>query len=236
MSYRHAEYDDYLEGYREAQNRQIALSGETAEYFAEYKIKKLAHWLSDLASRPAAVLDYGCGDGLMTSRVPRHFPRAAVYGIDPSSKSVERARQRYPGITFACVQESALPFADDSLDLVFASGVFHHIPFAEHRALLVEMFRVLKPGGAFALFELNPFNPFSAYVFLTSPFDRHARFMFPRYSRQLLGEYGPVRVQYCSFFPRILAALRPFEPRLERIPLGAHYACIVKKGEMGKEK
>ena len=227
--YRHAEYDDYVEGYREAQSRQIALSGETADFFAGYKVGKLAHWLPDLASRPAAVLDYGCGDGLMTSRVPRHFPRAAISGVDSSSKSIERALKRYPGIAFNCVQDSRLPFADGSTDLIFASGVFHHIPFAEHRPRLDEIFRVLKPGGAFALFELNPFNPFSAYVFLTSPFDANARFMFPAYSRRLLAGYGQIQMRYCSFFPRILASLRPLEPRLERIPLGAHYALIARK-------
>lgn len=227
--YRHVEYDDYVEGYREAQNRQIALSGETADFFAEYKIQKLAAWLPEFAKREVAVLDYGCGDGLMTSRIFRHFPKAAVCGVDPSSKSVERARQRYPGITFACVQDSGLPFADGCMDLTFASGVFHHIPFIEHRSFLDEIFRVLKPGGAFALFELNPFNPFSAYVFLTSPFDANAKFMFPAYSRRLLTTYGPVRIRYCSFFPRILSGLRPLEARLTRVPFGAHYAAIVRR-------
>lgn len=229
MSYHHVEYDDYLDGYREAQNRQIALSGETADFFAEYKVRKLAAWLPDFVKRGIAVLDDGCGDGLMTSSVPRYFPKASVYGIDPSSKSIAHAQSRYSGITFACVQEHALPFADGFMDLVFASSVFHHIPADEHRAALAEIFRVLKPGGVFALFELNPFNPLSACVFWMSPFDRNARFMFPGYSRRLLAEYGSVHVYYCSFFPRIFAALRPLESRLTWLPLGAHYAAIVRK-------
>ena len=118
------------------------------------------------------------------------------------------------------------------MDLVFASGVFHHIPFRAHDEHLREVLRVLKPGGRFVLFELNPFNPASLYVFLRSPFDRNAKLMFPRYSQKLLERYGRAETKFYAFFPGFLRRLRRFEPYLEKIPLGAIYAVIVETSRL----
>lgn len=222
------EYDDYVtSGYLAAKDRQLCFTGESSDFLAEYKVRKLREWLPDFAVRPIAVLDYGCGGGWMTVFVKKYFPQAAVCGIDPSAKSIEYGREHYPEIAFECVQEAKLPFAPQSFDLAFASGVVHHIPFNEHRTYLDELFKTLKPGGKFVLFELNPWNPFSVLVFKRSPFDRNARLLYPRYAKQLLGAYGTVRTKYYAFFPRFLRWLRPLEPLLERIPLGALYASIV---------
>ena len=224
-----AEYDDYINEYRATQNKQIAIFGETGDFFAEYKVKKLAEWLPGLAAKPLAVLDYGCGDGLMASYVRRYFSNASVYGVDPSSKSIEQARANHPEVEFSSAQDVSLPFPSGAMDIVFASGVFHHIPFAAHRQSADEVFRVLKPGGQFVLFELNPFNPLTLKVFLTSPFDRNAKLMFPRYSKKFFQNYGDARIKYYAFFPHMLAYLRPLERYLTKFPIGALYACLVKK-------
>lgn len=232
----HSEYDDYVRGYRREQSRQLWLTGETGEFFAGFKVQRLRGWLPDLSERPAAILDYGCGDGLMTSYLKRFFPAAAVSGIDPSLRSIELARRRHPGIGFECVQSLELPLVSAAYDLVVASGVIHHIPLAEHRRALNGIFRVLKPGGWFFLDEMNPFNPLSAWVFNRSPFDKNARMIFPDRARRLLRGYGELSLKYYIFFPRFLSALRSLESALEWLPLGAHYACIVKKGETEKRE
>ena len=43
--------------------------------------------------------------------------------------------------------QKRLPFPDDSLDAVFTEQFFEHLPLADGRHLLCEIFRVLKPGG-----------------------------------------------------------------------------------------
>lgn len=231
MVFGHAEYDDYIEGYLAAKDRQLAFSGEASEFFARYKVEKLREWLPELADQPAVILDYGCGGGWMTRYVRDQFPRAAVTGVDASSKSIAYAREHYPDIEFTCVQSAELPFTEGTFDLALASGVIHHLPVAERRTCLDGVFRVIKPGGWFVMFEMNPFNPASVYVFKRSRFDRTAAMLLPASSRRLLSRYGRVKTKYYLFFPGFLRSLRFLEPYMAKIPFGAHYACLVRKSE-----
>lgn len=79
----------------------------------------------------AAVLDVGCGNGL----VARNLLHAKVVGIDPN-----------PGYEFG-IKGSAddLPFADNGFDMVTCFDVLEHIE-NDHQAI-AEIHRVLKPQG-----------------------------------------------------------------------------------------
>lgn len=223
------EFDDLVECYRREQNRAIALSGETEDYFAEHKVQKLQEWFPELASGAPAILDYGCNDGLMTAIVRRYFPGATVHGIDPSAKSVEYAVRSHPDIYFHMLEGRTLPFPDQSMDLVFAAGVFHHILSAERDIYAKEIFRVLKRGGHFVLFELNPWNPLTVLVFKRCPVDKGLAMIPPGSAKRFFGRYGRTETKFYEFFPRFLRALRPTERYLAKIPLGALYATIVRK-------
>lgn len=85
------------------------------------------------------ILDVGCGGGneILT-------PYQTV-GIDLSYEGLESARDIYQAVATADAQ--ALPFADDSFDIINSWDVFGHIPFEEKGAVLAEWKRVLKPGG-----------------------------------------------------------------------------------------
>jgi len=48
----------------------------------------------------------------------------------------------------ACCDASALPFADDSFDIVFGHAVLHHLP--DLAGSMAELRRVLRPGGVIA--------------------------------------------------------------------------------------
>jgi ubiquinone/menaquinone biosynthesis C-methylase UbiE len=51
-----------------------------------------------------------------------------------------------------------MPFADASFDLVVASLMLHHAGnAADRQQVLREMIRVVKPGGAIALYDMRPF-------------------------------------------------------------------------------
>ena len=223
------EFDDYIEFYRKAQGRAIAISGETEDYFAGLRVERLEAWLPELTSRSISILDFGASDGHMAAIVKERFPASRVMGIDSSSRSIEYARRSHPGLEFFVLEENRLPFGDVTVDLVYAVGVFHHIPFAEHEAVCREIFRVLKPGGAFVLFEMNPWNPVTQLVFARSAVDRHATMFSSRYAKKLLRRFGMVEVRYYAYFPRFLKFLRPLEPRLEKLPFGTLYAVIVRK-------
>jgi SAM-dependent methyltransferase len=117
---------------------------------------------------------------------------------------------------------------DASFDVAFSACVFHHIPHEEHAHWLEELRRVVRPGGMVAIFEHNPLNPLTVRAVNTCPFDANARLIRARALKRSLGLAGWQRpaVRYHMFFPRRLAALRPIEPFLTWLPLGAQYSAL----------
>jgi ubiquinone/menaquinone biosynthesis C-methylase UbiE len=228
MSHGRHEFDDLIEIYRKAQGRAIAISGETEDYFATLRARLLQIWLPEFMGHPISILDFGSSDGHMAAIVKKQFPESRVSGIDTSSRSIEYARRSHSDLEFFDFQGGRMPFQDATFDLAYAVGVLHHIPFQEHEATYHEIFRVIKPGGAFVLFEMNPWNPVTQLVFRMSAVDRHATMFSSRYASKLLRKFGLVDIRYYAYFPRLLKFLRPFEPRLEKIPFGTLYAIIVR--------
>ncbi len=106
-----------------------------------------------------SILEIGSGYG----RAPLHLSKAKnlrcekYYGIDISEPLLRRlikVKQEYdffPEAEFNLICNSAeiLPLEDNSIDLVISNCVFMHIPDAQLRNLLADIFRVLKPGGIF---------------------------------------------------------------------------------------
>ena len=100
-------------------------------------------------------LDIGCGTGLLAARLATRGFR--VTGIDHSEAMLELARARLLGgaldarVTLQTGDVRALPFDDETFDLVTCTGVLHHLP-AIDRAL-VEAHRVLRPKGVLCIAE-----------------------------------------------------------------------------------
>ncbi len=104
----------------------------------------------------ACIADLGCGSGVFTS-----FLRELGFrpiGLDISPKLIALGRNRYPGVEFLEGDAEHLPFPSSSLDGVLLSGLVHHFP--DPSRCVAEVFRVLKPGGAFVAFDPNRMNPF----------------------------------------------------------------------------
>src|SRR6516165_1686391 len=118
--------------------------------------------------RPGAqIADLGCGSGVFTNLL-RKLDFNPV-GLDISPKLIARARQKYPELEFLEGDAEHLPFPSSSLDGVLLSGLVHHFP--DPSACANEVFRVLRPGGAFVAFDPNRMNPFMyLYRDHSSPF------------------------------------------------------------------
>ncbi len=101
---------------------------------------------SDLG-RFSSVLDFGCGVG----RVIRHLrsrPNLALAGCDYNPQLVEWCRRHLSFGTFAVNSLSpTLPYADKQFDLIYGFSVFTHLGIDLQRPWLVELARVLRPGG-----------------------------------------------------------------------------------------
>ena len=208
-------FDRYAADYESMHAKSIALSGESPVYFADYKVKCLQRLGID---RSAAVLDYGCGTGNLTTRLVGAF--AEVHGYDPSLKSLEAARDRSPGATFHS-EHAGIP--DDHFRCAVLSGVLHHVPREQRVALMQTVRSKLAPGGCAFVFEHNPWNPLTRHAVATCPFDDDAVLLWPREAKQLLNAagYARVRLDYVMFLPRFLAVFRPLEPLLHWVALGA---------------
>ena len=95
----------------------------------------------------------------------------------------------------------------------------------------MSVFRRLRPGGLFALWENNPWNPGTRYVMSRIPFDRDAVPLAPPEARRLVRACGfeVLRTDFLFLFPRALRLMRPLEARLSRLPLGAQYQVLCRR-------
>jgi ubiquinone/menaquinone biosynthesis C-methylase UbiE len=228
-----AEFDKFAAEYREIHAANIKLSGESPEYFAEYKIVDIAAELARANGfANARVLDFGAGVGYSVPFFRRHLPGARVTCLDVSRRSLEiGAAQHGSNADFAHFDGRSIPFAAEHFDVALASCVFHHIPHAEHVELLRELRRVLKKDGALFVFEHNPLNPLTRHAVNTCAFDENAELIGARAMRARVAAAGfsSARVKYRIFFPALLRALRPLERRLTWLPLGAQYYVLARR-------
>lgn len=223
-------FDTYADDYDAALAEGLSASGESRDYFARERLRWLAGQLSGRGVQPRTVLDFGCGVGAATPFWREFFPEAALLGVDVSARSLEVARRQYgsPEVQFQTLAERV---PDGSRDLAFCNGVFHHIPPAGRAAALAYVHGSLAPGGLFAFWENNPWNPGTRYIMHRIPFDRDAVLISPPHARHLLTAAGfqILRTDFLFLFPRSLSALRPLEPPLAHLPLGAQYQVLCRR-------
>jgi ubiquinone/menaquinone biosynthesis C-methylase UbiE len=110
------------------------------------------------------ILDVGCGTGANMQKLLARYGR--VVGLDFAHEAVRFASNR---CSSGLVQASgdAIPFADESFDLVTALGVICQLGLRSDLAALEECYRVLRPGGRVLI-------RVPAYKWLTAQHDRVA--------------------------------------------------------------
>ena len=223
-----AEFDKFAAEYRAMHAANIKVSGESPEYFAEYKIVDIARdaaALGALSAQPR-VLDFGAGVGYSVPFFARHLPSARITCLDVSQKSLEvGAAEHGARAEFTHFDGARIPYADATFDIALASCVFHHISERKHVQLLAEIRRVLTPRGLLFVFEHNPLNPLTRHAVDTCPFDENAVLIRASNMRRrvLDAAFADAKVNYRIFFPHALRRLRGLEPRLTWLPLGAQY-------------
>ena len=116
-----------------------------------------AKWIDDALSPVPAdfagrLLEVPVGTGVLTMPLYASLPKAAVTCLDYSADMMEHAKKRaaalgLSNVDFVQGDVGALPFEDESFDLVLSLNGFHAFP--DKDAAFSETFRVLKPGGVF---------------------------------------------------------------------------------------
>lgn len=222
-------FDEFVDSYEAACSRGLELSGEDRDYFVVRRVDRTRRLCSSLAD-VKAIVDFGCGLGHSAPHLVAAFPHTRIVGLDTSEAAVAMARRRY--------QSDEVQFTTDdrvierhSANLVYSNGTFHHIEPVDRERHAQKILQWLAPGGLFALWENNPWNPGTRLVMKRIPFDRDAKPLSYLEAQTLLADCG-FRVLDTSFhfyFPAWLKGLRRFESRLERLPLGAQYCVLAQK-------
>ncbi|CAK0742753.1 SAM-dependent methyltransferase [Gammaproteobacteria bacterium] len=228
-----AEFDRLADQYHALHKENVAITGESPEYFSEYKIADLAALLRRLKIATLKIVDFGSGIGNSLPYFRTYFHGSEILCADVSARSIAIARDRFPGPEGYVQIDRGIPLPAASQDVVFSACVFHHIPHQEHGYWLAELRRITKPGGVLAIYEHNPLNPLTVRAVNTCPLDVNARLIRGRTLRQqaLAAGWTDAKVAYKLFFPAILSRLRPMERHLEWLGLGAQYRMLARRPE-----
>ena len=131
-----------------------SLKGDYEAFFERYdqfRYSREGHILRRLDAidfKGKRVLEVGLGQGADSEQIIR---RGAIWsGLDLTPESVQRVSTRLrvrelPYERIECGSALAMPFENNSFDIVFSHGVLHHIP--DVKAAQREIARVLKPEG-----------------------------------------------------------------------------------------
>ena len=187
--------------------------------------KELVFSVIDVDAGEAA-LDVGCGTGSYTIELAKLG--ADVVGIDSSEEMLAWARIKAQKAdieaSFMAADATNLPFPDSSFDTVISNGLLCFLK--EPEKALIEMRRVLKPGGRLVVGVLNRWSPWAFFRRIKGLFKdtiyNQAHFISPPELEGLLKRAGfDVKdVKTCLFFFPInnkvyLKIAAPFE-RLDR--------------------
>ena len=117
--------------------------------------------LAQLSQPPATVLDLHCTVGLSSFALGAAFPQAAVTALDFSPHYLALARyeaeRRNVALSAWChALPEATGLAAGSFDLVSAFLLLHEMPQSTTRRILREARRLVRPGGRFAVMDMDP--------------------------------------------------------------------------------
>lgn len=210
-----------------------------AHVVAHY-LDKRVRFIAERAPLPGRGLDVGCGTGVLAARLAAIGWR--MDGIDPSQGMLDVMAREAPAVRGQRAFGDDLPFDGDTFDLVVTVAALHHVADPDAvRGTLIEMARVVRPGGRIVVWDHNPRNPYWKILMARVPQDDG--------SERLIGEdevlaglrAGGARVissEPLGFVPdfvppRLLPATVRVEGAVERTPfvrrLCAHNVVVASK-------
>jgi len=129
-------------------------------------VENSSSYLAQVLSPGDLVLDLGCGPGNLTADLAEKTG-ATVIGLDNASAAIAVAQADFgahQGVAFCVGDGYRLPFADNTFAATHAHQVLQHS--TKPMALLGELYRVTKPGGAlgvrdatYSSFRWSPQSP-----------------------------------------------------------------------------
>lgn len=223
----HPEFDTYAHGYQDRLREPIRdRFARDPRFFTERKWILIRKLLGGMGKDSASLswLDVGCGEGDLLRFGQGSFARVA--GCDVSPRMLEHAQGLDIRLQTSVTQ---LPFDDQEFDVTTAVCVFHHVEPACRLALIMEMKRILRPGGVICLIEHNAQNPVVRGIVRRIPVDVNAILLEERECHELFRQAGlrSIGTEFFLYLPeKLFRVLAPLETLGRKIPFGGQYAAF----------
>ncbi|HVS72987.1 MAG TPA: class I SAM-dependent methyltransferase [Phycisphaerae bacterium] len=135
-------------------------TGQAATMDARLCMELVAQAAACVTPHARDLLDVGCGAGNYTLMMLRQIPRLNCTLVDLSLPMLEKARERVTAAGAGTIEtmqgdmrEAAL--GEERFDVVVSAATLHHLRTdAEWRAMFEKVYRALRPGGSFWVFDL----------------------------------------------------------------------------------
>lgn len=130
---------------------------DDADFVHRVTCDELFSRIQPMSVEAKVVVDLGSATGAAVSLLEKRFRGARVVAVDLSIRmlgKLQRKRSWFSRIAAVQGDARALPFADSSVDVIFANMLLPWID--EPSAAFIEIARVLRPDGLFAFATLGP--------------------------------------------------------------------------------
>jgi SAM-dependent methyltransferase len=135
-----------------------ASRGEPSYVWRSGQERRLKMLTRQVNLQDKCVLEAGCGNGLYAAQFIDRF-QAKVEAFDIEAERIAIAQVHVPHALIA--KGEALPYPDNTFDVVFSNEVIEHVE--NDARFAAEMVRVTRPGGHIAIFCPNRWYPFETH-------------------------------------------------------------------------
>jgi tRNA (cmo5U34)-methyltransferase len=185
-------------------------TGQSATIDAPLGLELIAQAAAAVNPAAEALLDIGCGAGNYSLKLMQVLPLRRVTLIDLSRPMLDRAVERIGGAAAVTaiqsdIREAQLP--PETFDVVVAGATLHHLrKDAEWDAVFGAVWRSLKPGGSFWIWDL-----------VSHELPPVQSLMWRRYGEYLTGLKGPAYRDQVFAYVEAEDTPRPLVWQLERL-------------------
>jgi malonyl-CoA O-methyltransferase len=138
---------------------QAAITYDASAVLQKEVASRLLERLDYIRLQPKAVLDLGCGTGVITADMLKRYPKADIVALDLALNMLKKTQQNTKGWfskkpSCVCADAERLPFSDNSFDLLVSNLM---LQWSNDLQLVFNGFqRVIAPNGLLMFTTFGP--------------------------------------------------------------------------------